>query len=151
MPSKGAYILLPQNSKIAKIDILSSEKIKLGSGYSIKPDTEKLSYKKIDNNILKSENINRIIPENIYSKIGVHNFRGYQILVLNLYPIEYNSLSGELFYYPELTVRIETKPVLSKNTMYRNLLTDEKQVLAKVDNPKMISSYKGYFKFYKAW
>ncbi|KAA0001662.1 MAG: hypothetical protein FE048_05075, partial [Thermoplasmata archaeon] len=37
LPARGAYILLPQKTKVSKIIVTPSEKVFLGSGYQIMP------------------------------------------------------------------------------------------------------------------
>ncbi len=146
VPSRGSYILLPPNSKLEKVNIIPGKKIVLGNQFYIEPmgkpspisQINSISTPVPDETIY---NTNSYYPGKLFTKIGTYNFRGYQLLVLQLHPIQHNPVTGELFYYKDLTVSIETVDVNSPNYMFRGLEKDKLEVMKKVDNPELSKVY----------
>ena len=146
IPAKGAYILLPPNSKACSIHITPSEKQAVGTELSIAPMPKPIplspkgssSIPTPDEAIYSS---NSLYPGELYTEVGTYIFRGYQILVLLLYPIQYNPVTGEVFYYKNLGVSIKTTISGSSMDLFRGLEKDEKEVMRKVDNPDDIEWY----------
>ncbi|RLI62889.1 MAG: hypothetical protein DRO67_06670 [Candidatus Asgardarchaeum californiense] len=144
LPAKGAYILLPQKTKVGKIIATPSEKVFLGSGYKIMPmgnsvplsDTPQppIPNKKIYN----SKNP---FPGKLFTKVGIYNFRGYEILVLMLHPVQYIPATGEIFYYKHITISVKTKEDNYINPLFRGLEKDKMEVIKKVDNPSVADTY----------
>ena len=144
LPQKEAYILLPLNSKLIDVEVIPSERVFLGSGFYIQPVIEPVPIVKssLNNKIIKNEDIynsENIFPENIFDLIGTYYFRGYEILVLSLNPVQYIPATGELFYFKDLTVNVKTTVENNADSLYRGLLCDESQVIKKVDNPNIIN------------
>jgi hypothetical protein len=147
LPIKGAYILLPPDSRIRKITASFDKKISVGKNLMIAPVPEIIpKYQSININhpnlnwdIYNSSNL---FPNEIYREIGVYKFRGYDILVLSLHPIQYKPDSGELFFIQVLNLKIEMQSYYDKNSLFRGLNKDEFQILKKVDNPEMINKYR---------
>jgi len=146
IPSKGAFILLPPHSKVTNIQILTSKKIELEKGLIIEPMGQPIPL--TDDNFISIPTPNKeiyhknsIYPQNLYTEVGTYGFRGYQILVLQLHPIQYNPVSKELFYYKDMTVRVETENYYKSDNLYRGLEKDRFEVFRKVDNPKMSEIY----------
>jgi len=73
--------------------------------------------------------------------VGTYYFRGYQILVLLLHPIQYNPVTGEIDYYQQLDVSIETTSSQKTSSLFRGLERDAKEVKSKVDNSEDIGLY----------
>jgi hypothetical protein len=144
LPQKEAYILLPLNSKLIDVEVIPSERVFLGSGFYIQPVIEPVPILKssLNNKIIKNEDIynsENIFPANIFDLIGTYYFRGYEILVLSLNPVQYIPATGELFYFKDLTVNVKTTVENNADSLYRGLLSDESQVIKKVDNPYIIN------------
>jgi hypothetical protein len=143
LPQKEASILLPPNSKLINVEVIPGEKIYLGSGFCVEPVSEPIpilesSIEKItirNEDIYNSENI---YPIDLFNIIGTYNFRGYEILVLSLNPIQYVPATGELFFFKELTVNVKTAENDIVNPMYRGTISDINEVIKKVDNPDII-------------
>ena len=114
IPSYGAYILLPPESKVDDIRVDVDNKIDLGYGFNIKPLGEVLPISqwyrdtelKADNSIYEK---NDFYPGSLYSYVGVYSFRGYDILVLLLHPMQYNPVTGELFYYGKIKISVDSR------------------------------------------
>lgn len=83
-------------------------------------------------------------PQNTSLQIGTQWKRGIQILILNLFPLQYTPASREVFWYESFQVRVETSPSLeAENALYRGLARDREQLRAVVDNPATLDSYAG--------
>jgi len=146
LPGRGSYILLPPNSKVSNIVVNPGQKVNLGSGYLVEPAGEPVPLSDIDNakipvpdpEIYSSKDV---FPGTFYSEIGAYNCRGYTILVLKLNPVQYIPASGELFYYPDLTVNVETAAEIKDNSLFRGSQEDDSDIIQKVDNPGMSTKY----------
>lgn len=80
-------------------------------------------------------------PVEDYSIVGTFNSRGYTILVMNVYPVRYTGDTGEIYYYQDMNVNIETCPAGSDNIFFRDLSKDKEMVENMVENPAMVSTY----------
>ncbi|MGF3554961.1 MAG: C25 family cysteine peptidase [Thermoplasmatota archaeon] len=146
IPSKGAYILLPPNSKIDNIEITTGKKHNLGYNFKIDPVEKSLpmTSSSVSQKIFKNMeiyNANKFYPDKLYTEVGIYYFRGYKILVLLLHPIQYNPVTGELFFYENMYVNIKTSSDSLLNNLFRGTEKDEKEILKKVDNPNIASQY----------
>jgi hypothetical protein len=146
IPSKGAFILLPPKSTVSSIEITSGEKIVLGTGFSVEPTSPAIPLSQTENIPIPTPN-ERIYqtdadyPGELITQVGVYSFRGYQMLVLQLHPIQYNPVTGELSYYPQLDVSVNTEPTNQQSALYRGFVQDSQEIAPKVDNPEMTARY----------
>ena len=147
LPVKGAYILIPKNTQVSKIDVTSSEKVYLGSDFNIEPFGKPVplsmanlaKYPEPDPRIYDS---NDLFPGVLFTEIGTYSFRGYDVLVLSLYPVQYIPIKGELFYFNNITVSVELVKDNNANTLFRGLMNDKLEITKKVDNPTVVDTYK---------
>jgi hypothetical protein len=145
IPSKGANILLPPSSKVANIEVIGNKMIKLGETFDIEPTPKAIpiSNLKISEKIVKNKEIyenDELFPGRLFTKVAVQSFRGYDILVLLLHPVQYNPVSGELFYYQDISVIVHTT-LDTPNSLFRGLNEDKLEVMKKVDNPQTAELY----------
>jgi hypothetical protein len=75
-----------------------------------------------------------------YSLVGTYSLHGYQILYLNVYPVDVGSTTSYLSYYPEMSINITTKPS-SQHHPLRATSSDIQKTRDIVDNPETLSSY----------
>ena len=146
IPSKGVFLLLPPESKVSEIDIIPGEKILLESELLVEPTSQAIPISQTENLPIPIPNeaiyqCNAAYPGKLFTQVGVYSFRGYQILVLLLHPIQYNPVTGELFYYTSLEVSVKTVATGVHSVLYRDLEQDKKEVQQKVDNPWMSLQY----------
>ncbi len=130
IPSKGAFILLPPEAKLTEIDIIPGEKIVLGSGIMIEPTSVAIPMIQTENLPIPIPNkeiyyLNAEYPGKLYTEVGIHNFRGYQILVLLLHPVQYNPVTGELFYFKSLDISVNIVYAGVPSALYRGLEQDK--------------------------
>ena len=146
LPSRGAYILLPQKTRVNKITVTSGDKICLGPDYIVEPVGESVPISKITTAPMPSFNeeiysSNDMFPGRFFTEIGTYSFRGYNILVLKLHPVQYVPVTGELFYYSDLTVSVDTVENGDANLLFRGLEKDKNEVIRKIDNPSVAGTY----------
>jgi hypothetical protein len=146
IPSKGAFVLLPPKTKISSIDVSPGEKIVLGTGFFVEPTSQAIPLSQTENLPIPTPNMaiygsNAAYPGCLFTQVGVYSFRGYQILVLQLHPVQYNPVTGELCYYKDLKVTVKTDTTGEQSGLYRGLEQDQTEVAQKVDNPDMAIRY----------
>ena len=112
MPSVAANILIPFEKKVDKISLTVKEKIKLGDDFDIQPVDKVVptsDLQLVDN--VETKKDDRIyssdeeFPGKLFSEVGTYSFRGYIILVLELFPVQYNPVTGEAFFYKSMEQR----------------------------------------------
>ena len=145
LPIKGAYILLPQGTTVDKITVTTSERICLGDDFVVKPvgDIVPLSKRNSVSLPAPDEKIyssSSEYPGDLFTEVGIYCFRGYQILVLDLYPVQYIPAHGKLFCYREMAVSLSLRDK-GINPLYRGFEEDKIEVINKVDNPNIVKTY----------
>ncbi|KAA0002539.1 MAG: hypothetical protein FE048_03565, partial [Thermoplasmata archaeon] len=145
LPVKFVNILLPPDTKIEEIKVTASKKIFLGKGYHVEPQAIPFSFSShIPSQPLYQDdaiyNSSEPFPGEIYRVEGVHYFRGYPILLLALYPLQYIPKEGELFYHEKMSIVVKIKEG-EINEMFRALPQDERRVKQLVDNPSILYSF----------
>ncbi|MFH1746220.1 MAG: C25 family cysteine peptidase [Planctomycetota bacterium] len=147
LPARGARILLPYGTDIARIEVLPAEKVLLGTGFRIEPvgnpiplsaDPATITPPTPDPLVYASK---QALPSQRFEQSGTHAFRGYQILYLKLHPVTYVPATGELYYYPRLTINVHTIETGRASSMLRGLEQDQVEVSYKVDNPSVANTY----------
>ncbi len=147
LPAKGVHILLPYGESPAYIRIHAEKRIFLGDGYLIEPVTapfplsigpDEKNGPHPDSAIYLSTDI---FPGQLYENLGAQSFRGYNILVLKLMPVEYIPQSGALYYYSEIEVVVGTTSAETDHELYRGFAADEAEIAHRVDNMDAIPSY----------
>ena len=146
LPTKGAYLLLPSDTKVDSITI-TGEKTFVGSGFTIVPCGAPIPLIPGAPNIIPQPNqvlyqSSQEFPGQLSSEVGVYQFRGYSILVLMLFPAQYIPMTGDVFYYPTMTVTVTLTQQPHTNVMYRDFSQDRTELLSKIDNPLVEISYK---------
>ncbi|MCP4569565.1 MAG: hypothetical protein GY841_18465 [FCB group bacterium] len=150
LPVRGAQILLPQGTKVESIEIVPSQIISIGDDYLIEPVARPFKLSEApegvvapipDPSIYKSETPYPAAP---HVEIGTHGFRGYNILTVALYPMQYIPATGELGYFDKLTVVINTIPSNEPSPLFRGLDLDRQDVSHKIDNQETTDSYSSF-------
>jgi len=150
VPSKGVYILLPPKSDVDEINVISKNKNKIYLTNEIDPISKPIPISNINKLVIPKKNKevyhkNEIYPGKLHSYVGVHSFRGFNILVLLLHPVQYNPVTKELYYSENLEVNVKTKPN-SNIGLYRGFENDNSEIIKKVDNPEIVNLYKNEMK-----
>ncbi len=148
LPSRGAHILLPPGAIVEDVEIIAGEARVLGDGFYIIPVDKPYKLSEPPASITPPEPDFAIygssagFPASRSQTVGTQVFRGYQVLVLKLQPVEYVPSTGQLSYFDHLTVRVTTSEVGDVAESLRGMSADEAQLEYKVDNPEMAVAYR---------
>ncbi|MBN1860507.1 MAG: PKD domain-containing protein [Candidatus Thermoplasmatota archaeon] len=146
LPSMGVFLLIPPQSQVSSITITPGKSVVLGSDFLIEPTSQAIPLSQTQDIPIPTPNeamygSSATYPGRLFTKVGVQQFRGYQILVLLLHPVQYTPLTGELLYYSRLDVSVDTVPTDGASIMYRGVEQDRREVRQRVDNPEMVLQY----------
>jgi len=148
LPVKEIKVLIPYEYNVGDISINTGKIVKIGSNFLVEPGkkeqtfsqkTSISSYNK-NNDIYTSENQ---YPGKLIEKVGTYCFRGYQILILTIHPVQYKPATGEIFYYDSIDISIEVikDTKLSINQLFRGVEKDKTEIIKKIDNPEILNTY----------
>jgi hypothetical protein len=148
LPFKTAKVLIPYGEELEDIDVITGKKVLLGTDFFIDPGQAPipLSFNGSVNRTPPNGtvyNSTEEFPCRIYSSLSIQEMRGYEILLLNLYPVQYIPKPGEISYYENMTVVVSTKEQAPKEglDLFRGLPEDRARVLEIVDNPQEVNTY----------
>jgi hypothetical protein len=158
LPFDTAKVLIPPDSIVDDIRVTAGEKTYLLGVYKIEPAGEPVPLSEFSEEMLNPELLvpdediyssDELYPGELYEQIGVERFRGYDIAVINLFPVQYIPNQGIVYYYDSLTVSIDVKPITTTRSAaehyavstYRGLPSDQSAVSAIIDNPSDVSLY----------
>jgi hypothetical protein len=148
LPVKPVRILLPPKKDIKEIKIVTSGSKTIGKydnievGRQIVPLSKSVKTISRDKKVATLKNTGGIYPKDLFSIVGVYNFRGYSILYINLYPVHYRFVTGEICYYDQMKLVITLKESSRVNSLFRGLQRDRNIVINMVDNPEVAYEYK---------
>ncbi len=147
LPVIPATVVLPAGHEFDHIEIEPGEKITLPGTHTVEhgqqpypllPDIEPLPTLH-DPAVYSSDSP---YPGKLYDMAGVQKLSGVSILMVNLNPVEYKPLSGQISYYKTLSLKVITNPEIQKQRnnkiRYRPSLVP---LHLKVDNPETLSTY----------
>ncbi|MCK4366265.1 MAG: hypothetical protein KAW45_09440, partial [Thermoplasmatales archaeon] len=153
LPVASAKVLIPYGEKFEDIEISSVDTISISVDDPVEPGQQfypfsyegDIEYIPPDSEIYESDSL---FPDKKYEIVSVQKFRGFNVLILRLYPVQYNPKNGQLLFTPTLKIEnIETTPIDPDqyHQNYRGLQKDIDAVSSFVDNPETIESYPGSF------
>ena len=142
IPYRAAQILLPQDAVVKDVKVKYDTPI-VQTGFDLPwgqpPCTFSDEPVKVGRNE-KIYNSDDWYPGDISHVVSVESFRGFQILDMILYPIQYQPKSQTVKFYPKMTVTVQFGKDM-KNKLYRGLYSDKTDVVSMVDNPQVVSTY----------
>jgi len=148
MPFKTVKILIPQDGDVQNIELVNGMKITLDGKYRIEfgkkpiPLRPGLDWSRYASEPNKEVYLSgAVLPDKLYLAFALQKFRGYKILIVNLYPVQYIPKDGLLSYFKDMTVKVNLKPAVKISPLFRNLPKDRAAVIEKVDNPQMANTY----------
>ncbi len=149
LPAMGAEILLPMGAEALGVEVIPGKGILLGTGFLVEPAAQPVPLSDAPGSALPPTPDQAIyrsalpFPEFSVQEMGTHGFRGYPILVLRLMPVQYVPATGDLVWFPNLKVVVNTAEGRALSPLFRGLPGDETAVLNRVDNPEAVASYAG--------
>ena len=150
LPAYGVKLLLPPGEAIASIDVIPGNRIITAEGAQIDPMNRPIIISKQGPHSPTAPNqdiygSNSLYPAELAQNIRTEYFRGYSIGYFIIYPVQYNPVTGEVSYYPEITVTVNTEPnsksSQAHSQMYRGSAVDRERLTGKVDNPQSAETY----------
>ena len=142
IPYYPARILLPEGTEVKDVKVKHSSPI-IEKGIDIvwgqQPCTSNDTPVKVDKNeeIYSSD---KEYPDELCKVVSTESFRGFKILNVILYPVQYSPKSQTVKFYETLYVHVQVKKG-PKNELYRGLKCDKKTVKSMVNNPEVAETY----------
>ncbi len=147
LPIAPARIMLPPGAEVVDVQVEAYDRVLIGSGFFVEPAQQPKKLSDMNGEI-SAPVPNAVIyqsadrfPNKESETITIQTFRGYDILILKLHPVQYVPTTGEVYYCPRLTVTVTTTDDGEVSPMFRGFDTDEALVTAKCDNPKQLAEY----------
>ncbi|MBC7129210.1 MAG: choice-of-anchor J domain-containing protein [Thermoplasmatales archaeon] len=143
IPVKPVNVLLPYGAELKEIKVIAGEPILIGKAEIVPkqrpvpigsdeiPEIEK------DEEIYKSS---EVYPGYLYKEVTTQYFRGFPIVTINLYPLQWNPSTQELYLYPNMELVVELKDG-QVNELFRGTEIDRQEVIKMVDNPREVLTY----------
>lgn len=142
LPFEIAKILLPPYTSVADVFVQATfggqqfvDDIPCGQPPCVIGEEPTIVEK--DSSIYDSDDL---YPGIFYDVGSVTSFRGYNILRVQLYPVQYRPVSKMAIYYTEMTVQVKLVADDKMDT-FRNLFKDREIAENLVDNPWTLSTY----------
>jgi len=151
LPIKTIKYLIPQGKKVSDVTVGWTSKKYLYGTYLVEPAQApvRTDYEGPINPTLPKAEVysrNTAYPESPYKVVSTQQMRGYKILIVNLFPVEYIPATGKLAYYDNLNLNIilADEPATlgsNNNSLYRGIDADKQIVSEFVDNPEDVNTY----------
>ena len=141
IPYRGAAILLPQDAVVKDVKVKGTPIVQ--TGFDIPWGQPPCTFSDTPVMVGPNEEIYNSMnwyPNEIFKVVSIESFRGFQILNVILYPVQYQPKSGTVKFYPTLTVTVQFGKGM-KAKLYRGLQGDKAAVAGVVDNPEMVGTY----------
>lgn len=125
LPVKIVYILLPEGHIMESINVTCEGNVSLGDGFNVAPGTElgatgNESIIKFDPTIP--------YPTEVFTYTDTYSSHGYSIMILVLHPIYYIAETGEIYYYENMIVDVQTVPEGSVSPFFRGVQEDQMMI-----------------------
>jgi len=146
LPLSTVRVLVPYGREVRGVRVFHEGKVTLDGSYRVEPaqmpvplsSSESIEPTPPDERIYNSSHP---FPARIYSNPLTQSKRGYQILILNLYPVSYLPAEGELSYFEYMIVEVEFRSSPLEGLSVRCSSEDKQEIRRMVDNPEAIDSY----------
>ncbi|MGC1122155.1 MAG: Ig-like domain-containing protein [Candidatus Methanofastidiosia archaeon] len=141
-PYKAARILLPEGTEAKNIKVDTGTPV-VQEGFDIPWGQPPCTFSDIPVTVGRNEDIynsDNLYPKEVFQVIGVEYCKGFAILNVHLFPVQYKPKSGTVIFYPEMTVEVQVGKS-TKNDLYRGLASDKEDVQGMVDNPDVLATY----------
>ncbi|MFO8133775.1 MAG: C25 family cysteine peptidase [Thermoplasmatota archaeon] len=143
LPARGAYIVLPPGAMPGAITVTARDMRSLGTGYRVPPIGEATPLSQPAAAPPSPGSVydtGEPFPGQLYDVVGVQSCRGYRVLILRLYPVQYVPATGQIRYYRHLSVTVSLDDAQEAD-LFRGLEQDRRVVMQQVDNPSMATRY----------
>ena len=137
-----ASILLPQGTMVKDIKVKTSAPV-VQTGFELPWGQPPCTFSDDPVMVGRNEEIynsDNDYPDTLFDVVSMGSFRGFQILNVHLFPVQYKPRSQTVKFYQTMTVEVKLGKGL-KNELYRGLQGDKEAVTSMVDNPEVVSTY----------
>ncbi|TET63665.1 hypothetical protein E3J49_05810, partial [Candidatus Bathyarchaeota archaeon] len=150
LPFKTVKILLPFGTCLEHFMVIGGKKSSLSGSYMVEHGQEPLPLSGVDLADTLTANLpNAMIygssepfPDKLYSDVSVQSKMGYNLLLLNLYPVEYIPKAGGLSYYESISVEVEVSRENKRATSVSYGYSQRREIVRSIiDNPEIIETY----------
>ncbi len=155
LPFKPLRILLPQGNIITNITVDATLTRESYQDIEIRSGTRQIPVSLFDkqNSYLPNENnfiVEGLYPNTTHQDIGVHRKNGFDLLLINLYPYQYNIDESVLHHYSQFNIHIQTEFDDSYHRKQNKYLVTNNKTINSIKqlviNPELAYSYyKNYF------
>jgi len=161
LPMKVAYLIIPFGEDIKEISC-SSEQLVLEGKHEIPPVASEYP---ISEEIYPIEKKSKIYSQNLFyppekfRKIGIQRKSGVDILIVQLFPFQYNPVSGKIIHHKKMELHVEFVKNSAKEEMQIRKLLNYEKLLEKFAlksitkeqflNQNALSSYQGKSRYWK--
>jgi hypothetical protein len=142
VPYRAVSILLPEGAELKDVKVKHGQPI-VQKGIELPWGQPPCTYSDTPVMVGKNEAIygsNNAYPNEVFQVVGVDYVKGFAILNVNLFPVQYMPKSGTVKFYPKMTVEVQFGKGM-KNKLYRGLAADKADVAGLVDNPDVLGTY----------
>ena len=142
VPYRVASILLPMDVELKDVKVKTGAPL-VQSGLDLPWGQPPCTFSDIPVMVGRNEEIygsDNLYPNKLFDIVGIEYFRGYGILNIHLYPVQFQAKSGTIHFYETMTVEVQVGKGL-KNKLQRGLYGDKKDVADLVDNPDVVETY----------
>jgi hypothetical protein len=142
IPYRAARILLPQEAVLKDVKVKTGAAI-VQTGINLPWGQPPCTFSDIPVKVGRNENIynsDNLYPKEVFQVIGVDYRKGFALLNIHLFPVQYMPKSGTVKFYSEMTVEIRFGKG-TKNKLYRGLAADKEDIACMVDNPGTVATY----------
>jgi len=144
IPYKVVRILLPQGETVEDVEVTVSDETEIirDEAHPVLP-VEHSSTIQPGYEYDPTVDFPYQMHDAFYSIVKEEGSRGYRILILRVYPIQYIQSQERLVYYRNVDIVIRTSPNGTIDPLFRNLTKDREWVASFVDNPdpEILDSY----------
>jgi hypothetical protein len=145
LPMKNINVLLPPNTGLKDILVHTIED-EINLSHKIFPCGKPMTIGDIPTNMLvrNQESLYDTIdcyPENRVQQISIQRWRGYSLLMLKIYPIQYYPNQNMIRYAKNIHLSVILEYNEQDQSLLRELLVDQQRIQEMVENPSMVSTY----------
>ena len=143
LPAAPSYILIPYGKDVGGIKVEGRDKVEMSIKNDVMPIGRAQPLDESFHLIPREGNVYKTaspFPGKLYDKVGIYYFRGFKILVLRLYPVQYIPATKKLIFYRQMDVKLSLKDG-GISQLFRGLKEDENDVMKMVDNPSIAKTY----------
>lgn len=147
LPRLTSRILLPPGYKIKSVKVTTGKAIRLKGKFLIEPgqvvvpaSENTFTHTPPNPGIYKS---GRPFPKAIYSSPTYHNFRGFNIAIIEYIPFKYKPANQVLFYFKRIKFSLKlAKRKQTDKSLLRKKESDFEKIKTMIDNPEILKFYK---------